>query len=98
MRRLLQPCLAQIGEPALWQSRILVLIDLPPRSERVMRAKPENFRSLCPRIVIAPQLNIDDGQPHGNSGIVGLGHVYLFEYGARFFKAPRTHIGASYLD
>jgi len=33
-----------------------------------MRAKPENFRSLCPRIVITTQLNVGNGLEHVASG------------------------------
>src|SRR6266851_9120503 len=67
----LQTRLTQIGAPALLQNRILEWIGLPPRSERVMRAKPENFRSLCPRAVIPAQLNIENGQEHVGSRLVG---------------------------
>jgi hypothetical protein len=57
-----------------------------------MRAKPENFRGVCPRVVLTTQLNIGNGQEHVGSWIVGLVREILFEYGARFLKlnAPLT--------
>ncbi len=53
-----------------------------------MRAKPENFRGLCPRIVIATQLNVGKGLAHVATGIVGGVRERFFEYGTRFPIAP----------
>src|SRR5216683_6663469 len=94
---LLQSRLAQVGAPALLQNRILEWIGLLPRSERVMRAKPENFRGLRPRIVITTQLNVGNGLEHVASGIVEFGRERFLVYGARFLKAPHRQISESYL-
>src|SRR5260370_2721024 len=94
----LQARLAQVGEPALLASSILVWIDLLPRTERVVRAKPENFCGLLVRILIAAKLNTGNRPPHRHRRIIGHERRPLLPDGNRFLGAPHYQIFSSYLD
>src|SRR5713226_8682078 len=63
-----------------------------------MRAKPENFRSLCPCIIAAPQLNVGNGLEHVASRLVRCYRKSFFEYRACLLKAPHRQISETYLD
>src|SRR6266849_9848914 len=62
-----------------------------------MRAKPENFRSLCPCIIAAPQLNVGNGLEHVASRLVRCYRKSFFEYRACSLKAPHRQISETYL-